>query len=264
MARLNNPFPVPAVMVLVAITVLASQMKITSGHQMNIINKCDQTVWVGLLNDGTPTQVEDGGFELPAKNSKIVNLHLNWRGRIWGRTGCDASGKCQSGDCGGRLKCNGLSGASPATLAEFNFELKPEAGNLEYYDVSLVDGYNLPMIVRPTSGHDSNGGGPYDCTPIDCFPPLDQCPSELAKTSENGQITGCLSACAKFNTDQYCCRGEHDKPETCKSSDWPANYPAFFKHVCPKAYSYAYDDHKSTFTCKPSVAGLSNYEIQFC
>lgn len=71
----------------------------------------------------------------------------------------------------------------------------------------------------------------------------------MRQTSEHGTV-GCKSACLAFNTDEYCCRNDHGTPETCKSSDWPVDYPAYFKSKCPDAYSYAYDDHKSTFTCQ--------------
>uniref|UniRef100_M8CCG5 Thaumatin-like protein n=1 Tax=Aegilops tauschii TaxID=37682 RepID=M8CCG5_AEGTA len=35
----------------------------------------------------------------------------------------------------------------------------------------------------------------------------------------------------------------------------------FFKTACPRAYSYAYDDATSTFTC---AGGVSAYAITFC
>ncbi|BAF26073.1 Os10g0147200, partial [Oryza sativa Japonica Group] len=35
----------------------------------------------------------------------------------------------------------------------------------------------------------------------------------------------------------------------------------FFKAACPRAYSYAYDDSTSTFTC---AAGATDYAITFC
>ncbi|CAF1132308.1 unnamed protein product, partial [Brachionus calyciflorus] len=56
-----------------------------------------------------------------------------------------------------------------------------------------------------------------------------------------------LSACEKFRTDQYCCRDAFGTPQTCKSSNWPVNYPSVFKQACPSANSYAYDDSTSTF-----------------
>ena len=82
---------------------------------------------------------------------------------------------------------------------------------------------------------------------------INQCPDALQVKNGQGTVIACNSACNAFNTDQYCCRGAYGTPETCKSETWPENYPKFFKDRCPDAYSYAYDDHKSTFTCKANA-----------
>ena len=125
--------------------------------------------------------------------------------------------------------------------------------------MSLVDGYNLPVTIRPRTP-DNSQSGQYWCTTPACSRDLNEiCPSELQKKNSKGQVIGCLSACERFNTDQYCCRGAHDQPHTCKSTDWPVNYPFIFKSACPSAYSYAYDDLTSTFFCKNT-----DYDIQFC
>ncbi|KAI5383791.1 hypothetical protein KIW84_070952 [Lathyrus oleraceus] len=72
-------------------------------------------------------------------------------GRIWGRTGCnfDGSGRgsCQTGDCGGALSCS-LSGQPPLTLAEFTLN---GGNNQDYFDLSVIDGFNIPMQFAPTS-----------------------------------------------------------------------------------------------------------------
>ncbi|CAH2067338.1 unnamed protein product [Thlaspi arvense] len=68
-------------------------------------------------------------------------------------------------------------------------------------------------------------------------------------------VAACKSACAAFNKEEYCCSGAHSTPETCS----PTNFSMIFKKACPSAYSYAYDDETSTFTC----AG-ANYSITFC
>ena len=67
----------------------------------------------------------------------------------------------------------------------------------------------------------------------------------------------CQSACEAFGTAQYCCSGEYGSPGTCR----PSAYSQFFKNACPRAYSYAYDDATSTFTC---AGGVSAYAIAFC
>lgn len=68
-------------------------------------------------------------------------------------------------------------------------------------------------------------------------------------------MVACKSACAAYNEPQYCCTGEFGSPITCK----PTLYSTTFKRACPTAYSYAYDDATSTFTCTGA-----NYILTFC
>ncbi|GFZ02774.1 pathogenesis-related thaumatin superfamily protein [Actinidia rufa] len=160
----------------------------------------------------------NGGLELNPGQPINVNAPTGWSGRFWGRTGCffDQSGKgyCATGNCGGGVaECAGAGGEPPATLAEFTLN-----SPLDFYDISLVDGFNIPVSVVPT-----------------------------------GAVRG--FACLAFNQPEYCCTGAYNNPNTCK----PSNYSRVFKDSCPAAYSYAYDDSSSIFTCKGA-----NYLITFC
>jgi hypothetical protein len=80
---------------------------------------------------------------------KSVGVADNWGGRFWARTGCNfnqnGQGHCATGDCGDKLQCRGAGGVPPATLAEVT--LKGDRGQ-DFYDVSLVDGFNVPVQVR--------------------------------------------------------------------------------------------------------------------
>ncbi|GLG93057.1 hypothetical protein R5R35_001484 [Gryllus longicercus] len=211
-------------------------------------NRLPYTIWVGTQgNSGMPAPM-GGGFELRAGQKVDIHTDEKWGGRFWARTGCrfdrNGQGLCETGDCGRKLKCGGNGGAPPATLAEFTLT---GWGGQDFYDVSNVDGFNLPTTIETINK--KGGGDKYFCTTAACRADINgQCPGELRQVV-NGRTVGCKSACLQFNTDQYCCRGAHNRPETCRSSDWPKNYPAFFKKMCPDAYSYAYDDHKSTFKC---------------
>lgn len=143
-------------------------------------------------------------------------------------------------------------GAPPATLAEITLN-SPN----DFYDLSLVDGFNIPMTLKPTSHY--GGGGTYWCREAYCRVDMNaRCPSEL-QYRVNGRVAGCKSACFAFHSDNYCCAGAHNRPETCNPATWPTDYHAVFKNPCPTAYSYAYDDHTSTFTCQGT-----NYEVVFC
>ncbi|KAL2937137.1 Thaumatin-like protein 1, partial [Bienertia sinuspersici] len=189
-------------------------------------NKCRHTIWPGLLSGATSPPLPTTGFSLSSGKSRSFTFPKSWSGRIWARTFCSgdpSAGKlvCLTGDCAsGKLQCSGAGAIPPATLAEFTLN---GAGGLDFYDVSLVDGYNLPVLIVPRGGR----GG--DCSP-----------------------TGCL---IDLNHPRYCCSEGYDTPDTCP----PSVYSLFFKEACPRAYSYAYDDKTSTFTC-----AAADYIIVFC
>lgn len=224
-------------------------INIVSATVFTLQNSCKYTVWPGTLSGNGATILGDGGFALSPGATIQLSAPAGWSGRFWARTGCnfDDSGKgnCSTGDCGA-LKCTG-GGAPPVSLVEFTLA----SGNSEkdFYDVSLVDGYNVGLGVRPS-------GGSGDCQYAGCVADLNgSCPKELQVMDSGGRVVACKSACAAFNTQEYCCTGEHSTPGTCL----PTDYSKMFKNACPSAYSYAYDDASSTCTC----AG-SDYLITFC
>ncbi|KAL6959931.1 Thaumatin-like protein 1 [Sarracenia purpurea var. burkii] len=219
-----------------------------SGATFTFVNKCDFTVWPGIL--GSP-RLDTTGFELPKGSSSSFQAPAGWSGRFWGRTGCNfdgtGHGSCATADCGSRqLECDGAGATPPATLAEFT--LGTGTGTQDFYDVSLVDGYNLPMIVEVNGGSSAAGG----CASTGCVVDLNQkCPTEL-RVAGGG---ACKSACEAFGSPQYCCSGAYNSPTACA----PSVYSQIFKSACPRSYSYAYDDATSTFTCT-----AADYTVTFC
>ncbi|KAK1366366.1 Thaumatin-like protein 1 [Heracleum sosnowskyi] len=194
------------------------------------------------------------GFELASGESIHVPSVPGWSGRIWARTGCtfDASGvgTCVTGDCGGKLECGGIGATPPASLFEITIG---QGDDKDFYDVSFVDGYNLPLLAAPRGVY----GG---CNATGCATDINiGCPKELQVAGEGagtaGGVVACKSACEAFGLDQYCCSGEFANPTTCR----PSFYSSIFKRACPRAYSYAFDDGTSTFTCK-----AFEYAIIFC
>ncbi|XP_060189857.1 pathogenesis-related thaumatin-like protein 3.5 [Lycium barbarum] len=229
-----------------------------------LVNQCNYKVWPGILSGAGTAQLAPTGFMLNPGQSLPVPVPTGWSGRLWGRTFCSedtSMGKftCATGDCGsGTLECSGGGAAPPATLAEFTLN---GAGGLDFYDVSLVDGYNLPMLVSPQGG--TRVG---NCSTTGCVVDLNgSCPKELKMMMNSpsssssggggGECVGCKSACEAFGDPRYCCSGPYATPDTCK----PTDYSEFFKSACPRSYSYAYDDGTSTFTC-----GSADYVITFC
>ncbi|KAG5234647.1 G-type lectin S-receptor serine/threonine-protein kinase [Salix suchowensis] len=214
-----------------------------------ITNSCNNTVWPGVLSTGT-SAFSTTGFSLEKNESKILKAPASWTGRFWGRTNCteDSSGNfsCITGDCGsGKLECSGRTGALPATLAEFAIG---GFNGLDFYDVSLVDGFNLPLLVVPSSQNCSSTGCIGDV--------IESCPTELqVTTGTEGKRVGCMGACDATRLSIYCCVGT-TSGDKCK----PSLYSNFFKTLCPQSYSYAYDDDtNTTYTC-PST----DYQITFC
>ncbi|QCD98505.1 Thaumatin [Vigna unguiculata] len=222
----------------------------TDGTQLIVVNNCKESVWPAILGNGGHPSPKHGGFYLGSGEEVVVQVPEGWSGRIWGRQGCffdqqTGKGCCETGDCGGLLQCNGIGGVPPATLVEMTLGTSKSA--LHFYDVSLGDGFNLPVSMKALSG---SGGG---CGVASCEANLNvYCPSALV-VERNGKVVGCKSACLAAKSDRYCCTGHF--ATKCK----PTVFALLFKTVCPNAYSYAYDDSPVLNTC---VA--PRYVITFC
>lgn len=219
------------------------------GATITLLNKCDYTVWPGVLPNAGSPDLGSTGFELSSGESRSFLPAPGWSGRMWARTRCGQdpiSGQfvCLTGDCGsGQVECTGSGATPPATLAEFTIGQGPT--NNDFYDVSLVDGFNIPMVIESV-------GGSGLCLPTGCASDLNQqCPNELRV----GEGDACNSACGAFGTPEYCCSGTYASPNTCR----PSEYSKIFKLLCPRAYTYAFDDPTSTYTCVGA-----DYTITFC
>lgn len=115
-----------------------------------IYNNCPYPIWPGTLaGSGTP-QLPTTGFHLDSGQSIAIPSSPGWSGRIWARTGCTFNvmgvGSCQTGDCGGKQECDGIGATPPASLFEITLGVGQQK---DFYDVSIVDGYNLPLVVAP-------------------------------------------------------------------------------------------------------------------
>ncbi|KAL2902444.1 Zeamatin [Bienertia sinuspersici] len=188
------------------LSVLLASLTITTTHAITftVKNNCPYKVWAASANPG-------GGREMNSGDTWTVTANPGQQGgRIWARTGCTATGpnglKCTTGDCGGLLQCKAY-GTPPNTLAEFGLK---GFNDMDFFDISLVDGFNVPMSFLPVNGCSK---GPT-CKP-DLIGP---CPAQL-KTSG-----GCNNPC-------------------------PTEYSKYFKGKCPDAYSYPKDDATSTYAC---------------
>ncbi|KAI8643355.1 thaumatin [Parasitella parasitica] len=202
---------------------------------VNVVNNCGATLKVGNSVD-----VDYFGdvVEVSAGSTHSYTLPVNWSGRIWGRTNCGGENCFKSGM------------GSPASLAEFHFL---DTGAV-YYDISLVAGFNLPMTVAPVLKEGLTVKDSRSCATSICST-LPSCPSGFETYDDEGKVSGCKSACTKFNTDEYCCTGDFYNPNVCSTN----SYASEVKATCPDAYSYAFDDATSVFIC-----ASNEYTVTFC
>lgn len=238
--------------VLIFIILFFFASELSADTQFTITNSCPFTVWVGIQsNEGSQTEPDyklpyNGGWELNSGDFSNIFLPSDIKGaRIWGRTGCSSSGtNCATGDCGA-LECAGRQGQKPATLAEFGL-CAWEC--LDFYDISLVDGFNLPMVFKP-----KNPFPGVECPELSCTSNVNAvCPEDL-KVWVDEQVVACDSSCVKYQRDQDCCVNEYNNPDCPKSAS-----AYVFKSACPDAYSYAKDDTSSK-ACKQT-----GYDVVFC
>lgn len=253
------------------------------------LNKCDK---------GDP-MVDGGGFKMDAGSSATATMHTSvvadgWQGNFWGRTGCtgpDDDLTCDIGTClsnldgKGKLQCGGVGVTPPATKCEIKFD--GFAGH-DYYDVSFVDGFNLPVQIEPVTGTFKGTGRTdvqYDCKKTgggtDLNTKILASKPKLA-LKDGTDVIAVYSLCRYYFVNnnnvekpEYCCLppyGEKkDKDNNgglyCDPTTWPddLNSAAFFKSFYPLEYSYADDDVASTFTCDSKDTNTrSSYLVTFC
>ncbi|XP_057522800.1 thaumatin-like protein [Amaranthus tricolor] len=227
---------------------------LTGAVQLMIVNNCNTTIWPGILAVSGQKTPLGGGFRLRSGQRQLLQVSQYWSGRIWARQGCTfdqntSISTCQTGDCNGLLHCQGTGGTPPATLVELTFgtSLSPT----HFYDVSLVDGFNLPVSVIPLVGK----GKREQCGVAACEADLNVwCPSGLAVRAQK-MVVGCKSPCLASGSPRDCCTGEFSWAEKCL----PTVVGRLFKMVCPRAYSHPFDEKTGLKTCK-----ASRYVVSFC
>jgi len=168
-------------------------------------------------------------------------------GSVWDKTGCNNNGKnCVTGESppGGRTTLQAV------TLAEFGLD---KYIGLDFYDMSLVDGFNLPMAISPNNV--VNGDR---CRELKCNFNFNVCPNQRNfREVVGGKMVACKSACSALREPKYFCT-----PPYTEGVCQPTEYSKIFKQQCPDAINYAYDTKSSYFACKGR--GKSGYEVVFC
>ncbi|CAM0147813.1 unnamed protein product [Urochloa decumbens] len=139
-----------------------------SAATFNIRNNCGYTVWPAGIPVG-------GGVQLDPRQSWTVYVP-------------PGRGHCDSGDCAGALSCT-LSGQTPATLAEYTIGAN---GAQDFYDISLVDGFNQPMDFSYSTGVNLHCPG-AGCPDAYLYP-TDDTKTHACASNSNYQVTFCASS----------------------------------------------------------------------
>ena len=148
---------------------------------------------------------EEGNFIGLVVFESLSCLQIMLVQQVLGATWCNFEGSrlgsCILGDCGsGTIKCNNVDATLPTTLAEFTLGTNGQ----DFYDVSLIDGCNLSMIVE-------GSGWLGMCASTSCTVDLNQgCPAEL----KVGDGSVCRSACEAFGSPEYSCSNAYNTPAT--------------------------------------------------
>nr|XP_025625418.1 thaumatin-like protein 1 [Arachis hypogaea] len=144
------------------VSLFSLHFSLTLSYTFTLINNCPHTIWPGTLAGSGSPKLSTTGFQLDSGQSVRLTTVPGWSGRICARTGCKfdvtGAGKCLTGDCGGKLECDGNGAAPPTSLFEITLD---GANGQDFYDVSMVDGYNLPLLALPrgVSGGACNATG---------------------------------------------------------------------------------------------------------
>ncbi|GKD41857.1 thaumatin-like protein, partial [Tanacetum coccineum] len=105
-------------------------------------------------------------------------------------------------------------GEPPASLAEFNLD-----SPLDFYDVSLTDGFNMPISIFP---YDDSGV----CPSIRCDTDLNlHCPPNLMVRGDRGETVACKSGCTAFQTPEHYA-AVFTLQNICEKTIWPGIQPS--------------------------------------
>ncbi|CAN6373750.1 unnamed protein product [Urochloa humidicola] len=138
--------------ILLALATAAASNQLTTTANLTLHNLCPYPVWplvtanAGVPSVPTDADGEPAGQRLDANGSGLATLSFPpgpWSGRVVARTGCaiigddtgyEIVGRCATGD------------TPPVTVAQLSVG---GAGGQAAYSVSLVDGFNVAVVVTP-------------------------------------------------------------------------------------------------------------------
>lgn len=220
---------------------------------LRFINECEQPIWAGASGEEEPAGAFDAVAWLEPQDCLAVTVREVTSARAWGRTAC-VDDVCAADGNEGR-----------GTLVQMNFT----ADGTDFYDVSLVDGFNVPMAMIPVPTGSSAEGEP--CRAASCAADLTVvCPAALLRYDDQGDVAYCASSCRACDpcldcTDcaalgnpacagcgafaDFCCTGQ-----ACQANE----HTMLWKSLCPDAITFPEDAGGLTCTQR------TDFDVVYC
>lgn len=180
---------------------------VAEGAKVTFTNKYIYMLWPVTQTGDQKPQLSTTGFELSwlqEHQTLYVDLPSPWSSAFRARTECSNNNgrfNCATVDCtSNQVACNGAGSILPATKAEITVA---ENRGQDFYDMSNVDDFNIPMSLTAQ-------GGSGDYKTLGCLRNINHvCPSQLQQPGPSGNVIACKSACVAFNADRYCHLGDY-------------------------------------------------------
>lgn len=207
-------------------------------HKLVFRNHCAETIWVGSVGQGNSAAIGNGGWEMAPGQVSTWKAPVGSSGRIWPRTSCvfdemtDLCHPAEMNCCrtGGCLTADGISfglecaqsGQPPASLVEWTLDATSGWGPVDYYDISFVDGWSVPVSMQPVPGTFNTSPDPgikaWWCEVDGCGSTPPVCPEAF---KVDGSPLSCRSPCQAAvltgspETTKLCCACSMTSPVTC-------------------------------------------------
>ena len=150
---------------------------------LQLENNCNDTIWPAMIGPvgasfAPPTEY----WEFKPGQCETIYVPQHYPSlRVWARTFCDRNFQCLTGSCMHDSQGSCVSaGETPCSLWEATFQGACQPGP-DFYDTSLVDGYNIPISVSVHGGQAVKQiEKQFSCTSPSIQPfQFDRCPYEL-------------------------------------------------------------------------------------
>jgi hypothetical protein len=103
----------------------------------------------------------------------------------------------------GEVECHDAGATPPDTLTKFTLD---SAGGMDFYDVSLIDGYDLPLIIQMTA---------LDCPNSSSLANLNKCGPDELRADDGHTYHNVYEA---FRSPRSYYNGAYGNPDTCHPS----------------------------------------------